>query len=183
MSSQTTCADTRSAISSQESADGPLRSSSQDGQLTVPSGQEAVLASHSARWGVDSDRSTRAISGQNSFGSSASAALQQCLANRLRARMGEIGYPAYSMTWKAWPMPSREPICALRALACRTLDSVFTGLPTPTKPSRTNGHQAGNNRYVSAIQRRFGGKINPPAVGWQMGFPAEWSMSAPTATR
>lgn len=85
------------------------------------------------------------------------------------------GSPGYVLIWKIWDMPLGEPICALRASARETYVKDYIGLlPTATCPVKTNGHQAGNNRYVTAIQRRFGGRINPGFVLWQMGFSREW---------
>lgn len=49
--------------------------------------------------------------------SSSSAALQQYLANRLRAKMGWDGSILYRLTWKERVTPSGRPICALRAQA------------------------------------------------------------------
>jgi len=40
------------------------------------------------------------------------------------------GSPEYSLTWKAWDMPQREPICALRASARRISGSGCSGWPT-----------------------------------------------------
>lgn len=49
--------------------------------------------------------------------SSNSAALQQYLANRLRAKMGWAGSILYRLTWKERVTPSGRLICALRAQA------------------------------------------------------------------
>lgn len=63
------------------------------------------------------ERMTRDMFGPSSPVSSASASLQRALASRLRAKMDAAGSPEFSLTWKNWDMPSREPICALQAKA------------------------------------------------------------------
>ena len=96
-----------------------------------PSGREAALASHSATPGSSSEPQTQDTSGPSSSISSASAALQRSLANRLRQRLEGHGSPEYSLTLKAWPMPQREPIFALRASGARTSGSGSGGWGTP----------------------------------------------------
>ena len=59
------------------------------------------------------------------------------------------GSPEFALTWKDWDMPAGEPICALRASERRTGASAFSGWPTPTCPVVTDGHEAGNNRFVT----------------------------------
>jgi len=125
--------DTHRPISSPGSADGPSPFASPDGPTTSPSGPEAAPASHSAPPASAKAPTTPDTSGLSSLASSASARLQSSLENRLRARMGATGSPEYALTWKAWPMRSGPPICALRARAPRTSDSGFGGWPTPTK--------------------------------------------------
>ncbi len=63
--------------------------------------------------------------------SSRSADLQSSLASRLRASVDANGSLEYSMKWKDWDMPAREPICALRARARPISDSDYSGYPTP----------------------------------------------------
>jgi len=59
------------------------------------------------------------------------------------------GSPEFALTWKDWDMPAGGPICALRASERRTGDKGCSGWPTPTCPVVTNGHEAGNNRFVT----------------------------------
>jgi hypothetical protein len=63
--------------------------------------------------------------------------------------MAAYGSPEFALTWKTWDMQSGPPICALRASVRRTSGNDSTGWPTPTAPVVTNGHEAGNNRYVT----------------------------------
>ena len=153
-----------SVISSPASAAGATRSSSRAGKITAPSGLEAARVSRSARRGKEKVSTTTAISGRNSTASSPSAILQQSLENRLRAKLDVNGSPEYALTWKHWDMPSGPPICALRGSALRTSGKGFTGWPTPTVPSNTNGnHQAGNNRFVTGCKRAMLGWLTPAA--------------------
>lgn len=124
--------DLGNVIFSPASGDGRSRCDSPDGPTTATCGPEAVPASLSVPPASAVGPLTSVTCGPSLQGSSASAALQQCLASRLRARMGVNGSPEYSLTWKAWTMPLREPICALRASGRRTSASGFTGRPTTT---------------------------------------------------
>ncbi len=116
----TTLPDMSSAISSPASGDGPSRSAGQDGPTTDPCGPEAAPASRSAF--RDKDELTGTSDTLPLFGStsSPSAALQQSLESRLRARMGVRGSVLYGLSWKAWDMLQGQPICALRASGRRT---------------------------------------------------------------
>ena len=131
MSSQATLPGIPTATSSPASAVGPTHSDlpgSKDGE----SGPGAVHASPSPLPGREREPTTNGTCGRSSTGSSASASLQRSLASRLRARLEGLGSPLYSLTWKTWDMPSREPICALRALGRRTSGKGSGGWPTAT---------------------------------------------------
>jgi hypothetical protein len=107
--------DTRSAISSPESADGPTPCASPVGPTTGPSGPDPARVSRfRAR---DSERAmpTNDTSGPLFTTSSPSANLQRSLESKLRTRMAASGTLLYRLTWKQWDMPAGPPICALRA--------------------------------------------------------------------
>lgn len=124
----------------------------------VPYGPAAVHVSHSVE-GAETEEGQRtlATSGRNFSGSSPSAALQQSLENRLRARMGVDGSPEYVLTWRHWDMSSGPPICALQAYLPRTQDSVFSGWPTPVV---THFH----NATSPGVRKR--GLRRPDKTGW-----------------
>lgn len=176
-----TSLDTRSATSSPGSGDGLSHSVSQAGPTTDLFGQEVAHANHLAKSGNGAELPIPAICGLRSTDLSASLALQLFMENRLQARMAAFGPVNYALTWKRWDMPLGFSICALRASARIISDNGFIGWPTPTCPVNTNGHQAGNNRYVTWVQRTFGGKINPARVLWQMSFPHAWDECAARA--
>jgi hypothetical protein len=69
--------------------------------------------------------------GLRSSTSSASASLQQSLANRLQERLASRGSTMFALTWKGKATPQRRQICQLAASAHRTGDSGCGGWPTP----------------------------------------------------
>lgn len=131
MYTPTTCADTPNATSSPASAAGRSPSAWPVGTTLALFGPDHAPASRSAAPASNSEPQTRDTCGPNSSVSSRSAALQQFLASRLRAALDVNGSPEYLLTWKAWAMPQRGPICALRGRARPISDSGSTGWPTP----------------------------------------------------
>jgi len=75
---------------------------------------------------------TSGTCGLRGTGSSASAALQSSLENRLRARTSSLGSTLYTLTWKRWTTHSGVSRFRLRASAPRTSGTGRTGWPTPT---------------------------------------------------
>src|SRR4051812_4119475 len=103
--SPTICADTSSAISSPESADGVTRSDSPDGLMTDLFGQALAPVSHSASPARSVAAQMSDTYGLRSSVSSVSAALQQSLANRLAALLDSRGSTMFALTWKAINTP------------------------------------------------------------------------------
>lgn len=132
MSNPTTSKDTRNVTSSLESEDGHTPCNLPDGLPTGPCGRDHAPASRSALPEKGVEPQTNDTSGPCLPNSSEPASLQQCLGNRLRQRLAEIGSPEYSLTWKEWDIQGQEPICALRASALRTSASDCSGWPTAT---------------------------------------------------
>ena len=154
------------------SADGTSLSSSPAGQAAGPSGPGAALASRSASPDEGEARPTSGTSGPSGSGSSASADLQLSLANRLQARLEGHGSTLYSLTWKVWDMPAREPICAQRASGRRTSGSGYTGWPS------CQAHDAKGGSI-----ERTGGKRSNLAddaflSGWPTSAARDWKSSA-----
>ena len=183
MFAKATLPDTSSATSSPASADGHTRSASQAGRTRKPSGQGAVPVSRFRAQDSEKAMPINDISGPLFNASSQSARLQSCLENRLRERMGVSGSLEYALIWRQWDMPAGPPICALRVSEPLISAREYIGWPTPTCPVKTNGHQAGNNRYVTKMQSIIGGRLNPALVLWKMGFPPAWERCAGPATQ
>jgi len=120
-----------SATSSPASAAGPSRFVAPAGQTIDLFGLVPVRANLSARQAKELGLLTSGTYGQRSTTSSASAALQQSLENRLRAKTQILGSTLYKMTWKAWDTGSGRSRFRLRASVLRTSETDSTGRPTP----------------------------------------------------
>ena len=94
-------------------------------------GREVAPASLSVHPEQNGDFPIASTSGQLGTSLSKSAVLQLSLESRLRVHLGVNGSLESELTWKSWDMPLGLPICALRASTRRTVDSGFTGWPTP----------------------------------------------------
>ena len=150
MSNQATLEDLLSAISSQESGVGATRSDSQDGQTTDPAGQEARHASHSQMQESRKPKQTQDTSGRCSSISSASAALQTSLENRLKQRLEPAGSMIYRMTWKQKTTPRGRSYYQLAASAVSTSvsesGSLLNGWPTASTRDHKGGYIGGRIR-------------------------------------
>ena len=131
MFTQATCAALPSAISLPESASGVTHFALQDGVTTDLFGLVPVRANLSARQAKELGLLTSGTCGQPSTTSSKSAALQQSLESRLRAKTAILGSTLYTLTWKPWVTPSGRSRSRLRASVRRTSATDFTGWPTP----------------------------------------------------
>ena len=123
--------DTRNAISSPGSASGPTPCALQAGPMTVLCGPDPALASLSPRQAQQKGLLMSGTYGRTGTTSSASAALQSSLANRLQAKTQTLGSTLYKLTWKPWDTGSGLSRSRLRASVLRTSEIGFTGWPTP----------------------------------------------------
>ena len=138
--------------SSPESAVGAWPSDSPAGLMNDLCGPDHAPANLSAQQAQAQGLLTSGIYGPTSTTSSASADLQLCLASRLRAQLASAGSTLYALTWKERATPLGRPICALRASAPRTSDSVSTGWPTPcTQDGPKGGPGQGTDRLPGAV--------------------------------
>ena len=131
MSTPATYAASRSAISSQALASGPMPSGLPDGATTDLFGLVPVRANLSARQAKELGLMTSGTCGPTSITSSKSAALQSSLESRLQARTQTLGSTLYAMTWKPWVTPSGRSRFRLRASVRRTSETDCTGWVTP----------------------------------------------------
>lgn len=133
---QKTLTGSPSVIFSLASAAGLSRSDLREFRKIRLSGREARLANRLARQESNSDSLTRDISRPYSLTSSASAALQSSLGNRLRQQLQNRGCAIYKLTWKEKTTPSGLPYSQLVASVPRIKENdsslVRTNWPTPT---------------------------------------------------
>src|SRR6185437_2032263 len=101
----TTCEAMPSATSSPASASGPTPRGAQDGPTAGLCGPGAARAPASARQAKAAGLTTLVTSGRNGFASSASVALEQCLASRLQQRLDTAGSTLFVETWKRKATP------------------------------------------------------------------------------
>lgn len=132
MSDLMTYEPTTSAISSLALEDGHERCAWLDGPTNDLFGPAVVPANLSPRQAKELGLMTSGTSGLRGTGSSASAALQSSLENRLQARLQTLGSTLYTLTWKRWTTPSGVSRFRLRASVPRTSGTGRTGWPTPT---------------------------------------------------
>jgi len=147
---QTSLLDTDTLTSSPGSADGRMRSGSQDGRMSGPCGPDPALAILTPRQALERGMTTRGPYGGHGVGSLISVDLQLSLASRLQALMAVDGSPEYELTWKQWDMPSGPPICRLRASARRTSDNGYGGWHIP----RARGDAKGT-RWIKGQARNL----------------------------
>ena len=130
MSDQTSLLNTPNATSSPASVDGAMPCASPVGRTLDLFGPEAVPASHSAPPANKPGSRTNATSGLSSSGSSASADLTCCLANRLQQRLDTTGSTMFRQTWKEKVTPSGRSYWAHTASVPRTSGSGCGSWPT-----------------------------------------------------
>lgn len=139
----TTCADIANVISLLESAVGRSRFELLDYRTISPPGQALAPANRIAARESKKATQTIAIYGRYGSRSSASAALQSSLANKLRARLDSDGLTVFPMTWKAKNTPSGRPYCE-HVLQRRLMSAQGSTSPpklwaTPTVEDRRRG--------------------------------------------
>ena len=99
---------------------------------------------------------TPATYGRKPGGLLRSAALQQSLENRSKARLDVCGSLEYELHWKSLATVLGPTIFQLRASARRTSDNAFGGWPTPTVP--TGGQGTGHAELKGSTYRNKNGQ-------------------------
>lgn len=141
-----------------------------DGPTIEKSGPDHALANLSARQAEEKGLLTSGTYGRTGIISSASAALQQSLANRLRARTASVGSTLYKLTWKHRTTPAGRSIPALRAVAPRTSGkgSALSEKGWNT-PRGTDGSNGGPNQANGALpaDAALASWVTPSARDWK----------------
>lgn len=157
-----------SAIFSQGSEDGLVRSDSEELEMACRSGLEAAPASPSAPQEKVKGSPMSVTSGRPSLDSFERAAQHALWESRLQAQMPSSGGTQYALTWKTRTTPLGRPICALRARAAPTSGSASTGWPTPTARDWKDGGVCLNVETNGLLGR----------VAWLAGWPTPTAMDA-----
>lgn len=110
------------------------------------------------------DLQTSGTCGQLGIASSASADLQQSLANKLQARLAGHGGTLYQLIWKTQVTPAGRPICALVASVRRIPGNASTGWPTPASTDGKGGYQGGRTRNGKLSTDRL--DVTAQLAGW-----------------
>ena len=166
------------AISSPALASGASRSAMPGGRTSGQSGPDRARANLSARQAKAAGLLMSGTYGRRSTTSSASAALQSSLENRLRARTASLGSTLYKLTWKARATPSGRSIPALRASVRRTSDNDCTGWPTPKARDEQMARRSTEaaDRFMQRPQKSSELGIEVHLAGWptpMAGTPAQ----------
>lgn len=156
-----------SAIFSLESASGPLRVARQAGPTTARSGPAVARANLSARQARALGLLTSGICGPTGSISSASAALESLLVNRLRTTADTHGSTLYRLTWKVKALPSGRLLPLLRASGHRTSDIAPT-LPLVGWPTPNSTFQDGDPEKHLARKVAAGVSANPVVTDLSM---------------
>jgi hypothetical protein len=131
MSDQKTSMATRNATSSPALECGATPLERLDGQMILPCGPAPAPAKVSVRAGRGAASQISVTYGLHGSGSSASAALTQSLASRLRVKTDWLGSTLYRLTWKERVTPSGRRIPALRGTVRRCSANGFGSWPRP----------------------------------------------------
>jgi len=146
MSDQRNFLNLLSATSSRVSGSGATHSGARDGTMTDRSGRDPARASLSAGQARERGLLTSGTYSQTGSTSSASAALQRSLENRLRVKTALVGSTLYKLTWKERTTPLHRSISVLRGSVRRTSGNVYGSWPTPRTRDHKGGYQGGRIR-------------------------------------
>ena len=152
MSEQTILKATPSAIFLLVSASGAMRYVNQDGLTVDLFGRVVAHASRSAPQATKKEPPTSAISGPSGSISSASAALQLSLVNKLKQQLDTAGLTLFKLTWKEKTTPAGRLVSLLRASALRTSGSDSGLWPTTLASDSRGSAGVGKRELPNAVK-------------------------------
>lgn len=151
-SNRPNCKATRNVTSSPASADGRSHYSLPDGRKTNRCGRDHAHASHSVLPDDKKVKTTIDTYGLSGNASSASAALQQSLENRLRQQLPTGGLTMFIKGWKRKATPLGRLYCQL-AVSARPIDVKDYGL-WPTPKARDH-HANGQGQFSDSLPQKL----------------------------
>ena len=152
MSNPPTLQATPSAISLLVSESGAMRYVNQDGLTVDLFGRVVAHASRSAPQATKKAPPTSAIFGLSGSISSASAALQLFLVNKLKQRLDTAGSTLFKLTWKEKTTPAGRSVSLLRASALRTSGSDSGLWPTTLASDSRGSAGVGKRELPNAVK-------------------------------
>lgn len=165
MSVPTTSGDTSACISLPASPDGIMPSTSPDGAMVL-FGPAPLLVSRSRPPAREQVATTRGTFGRIGSISSASAALQASLENRLRRLSAGDGWMLFAQTWKRRVTPRGRWYWEHTASARRTSDSGCGGWESPVTTAGRKSKRALMNSQDNG-RRSGGGQSSSPSLEQQ----------------
>ena len=151
MSNPPTLQATPNAISLLVSESGAMRYVNQDGLTVDLFGRVVAHANPSAPQATKKEPTMSATSGPSGSISSASAALQLSLVNKLKQRLDTAGSTLFKLTWKEKTTPAGRSVSLLRASALRTSGSDCSSWPTPIVGDTTGGPRPPDSKRGPAL--------------------------------
>ena len=129
-----------------------MRYVNQDGLTVDLFGRVVAHASRSAPQATKKAPPTSAISGLSGSISSASAALQLSLVNKLKQRLDTAGSTLFKLTWKEKITPAGRSVSLLRASALRTSGSDSGLWPTTLASDSRGSAGVGKRELPNAVK-------------------------------
>ena len=165
---------TPNAISLLVSESGVMRYVNQDGLTVDLFGRVVAHANRLAPQATKKAPPTSAIFGPSGSISSASAALQLSLVNKLKQRLTTAGSTLFKLTWKEKTTPAGRSVSLLRASALRTSGSDCSSWVTPRAQDGERGGSMSEAMKWAAKERRPSGAQRGTSLTEQSKLIAGW---------